>query len=595
MEANRVKQLEIALKESQDRLQVLSESLIDFLFILDSEKNILQTNSAVQNQFEFSAEELFYKNIIDLYLPDHRNAAARAFDDIIDGKILSISDLSMMTKSGKIIPVESKVGKGEWGEQEILFCLSRDELARRKAQEDLKESEERYRILTQNIADGVMLLQDNKLIFANDTLVRMFDFDDPSEIIGKDPILMIAHEFRNSYVRLCQGFMDGERSRETFQAKHVSNNGREFWAEGHHTVIQWQERKAVLVVVRDIHEAKIKEIAANDERERLHKENVRLRSTMKDRYKFGDIIGKSYPMQEIYELILSSSVSDASVLIHGESGTGKELVARTIHEMSPRCDRGFVPVNCGAIPEHLFESEFFGHLKGSFTGADRDKNGYFDAAHEGTLFLDEVAELNTNLQVKLLRALEGGEYTPVGANSPKIANFRIISATNRTLTDEIAKGALREDFFFRIHVVPIRLPSLRDRREDIPLLVESYLQKYSNGKKISIPMKVMETLYNYDWPGNVRELKNVLQRYMTVKNLNLSDLLGFQKDTMEQSSEILEEDVIDFTTAVKIYQKKMIVKALERNQWHKEKTARQLGIPKRTFFRKLSKLGLISA
>ena len=572
MNVDPLKQLENALEESQARLQALSENLIDFLFILDGQGHILQINLTVQKQLEYSAEELFYKNIVDLYSPDHRKAAKKAFEDILTGKIPTISDLSLITKSGKLIPIESRVGKGKWGEQEILFCLSRDETARRQAQEELKESEERYRILTQNIADGVLLVQDNKLVFVNNTLVRMFEYDNPSDMIGENPIFIISQEFRDAYLSLYQTIKDGETERESFQAKHVTRTGREFWAEGHHAAIHWQGKQAILVAVRDIHEAKIKEIAAKDEREHLRQENIRLRSTMKDRYKFDDIIGKSYPMQEVYELILDASASDASVLINGDSGTGKELVARTIHKISPRHNNKYVPVNCGAIPENLFESEFFGHLKGAFTGADQDKSGFFDFAHEGTLFLDEVAELTSNLQVKLLRAVEGGEYTPVGGNQPKRANFRIISATNRDLTDQIRKGLLREDFYYRIHVIPIRIPSLKDRKEDIPLLVEFFIQRFSDGeKKASIPMKVMEAFYDYDWPGNVRELQNVLQRYLTVKNLDLADLLGLQKDTMKQSLAGTIEHGIDFKIAIENYQRQLIVKTLEKNQWHKEK------------------------
>ena len=229
-------------------------------------------------------------------------------------------------------------------------------------------------------------------------------------------------------------------------------------------------------------------------------------------------------MQQVYELILQAAATDVNVILYGESGTGKELVSKAIHEASDRKEQIFFPVNLGALPENLIESEFFGHKKGAFTGATLDKLGYLDLTDQGTLFLDELGEIDLNTQAKLLRALEGGGFTPVGGTTVKQSDVRIIAATNRDLLEQVREGLVREDFFYRVHVLPISLPSLRERKEDIPLLVDHFLKRYEYQEKgPPITGHVLESMMAYDWPGNVRELQNTLHRYVTLKRL---DFLG---------------------------------------------------------------------
>ena len=230
--------------------------------------------------------------------------------------------------------------------------------------------------------------------------------------------------------------------------------------------------------ISDITEHKLEE-------QQFRKENIRLKTSIRERFKFGDIIGKNRSMQEVYEKITKAAVSNANVIIYGESGTGKELVAREIHRLSDDHDRPFIPVNCSAIPENLFESEFFGYKKGAFTGALVDKPGFFDLADGGTLFLDELGEIDLSAQVKLLRVLDGSGYTPIGGQDFKQVNVRIIAATNRDLKEDVKNGRIREDFFYRIHVIPITLPPLRERKDDLPLLIEHFLSMYT--KKDTMP------------------------------------------------------------------------------------------------------------
>ena len=320
---------------------------------------------------------------------------------------------------------------------------------------------------------------------------------------------------------------------------------------------------------------------------------MQLESPIKGRYRFGAIVGKSPAMQAVYELILQAAATDAAVTISGESGTGKELVARAIHDMGNRCDKPFVPVNCGAIPENLLESEFFGHRKGAFTGAQIDKNGFLDIADAGTLLLDEVGELGLNLQVKLLRAIEGGGYMPVGGTKTRNSDFRIISATNKNLRELVNRGLMRHDFFYRLQVIPITLPPLRQHREDIPLLIDHFMRLNGNNGKPRIPSNIIDSLMDYDWPGNVRELQNVLHRYLTFKRLDLIEMPNPKLACSDNgSTEQFAPEGLNFHATIKSYEKDLILKVLESNQWHKAKAASMLGLPRRTFFRKLKYLGL---
>ena len=455
----------------------------------------------------------------------------------------------------------------------------------------LLESEERYHILAEKLSDGVWIAQNGKVVYVNDTLCTMLDYTS-GQLLGMDPVTMFRDDYKKHF-RETIGVLEQGSLVEYWQGVYLDRQGREFPAETYQSPTTWNGKPAILCAIRDINESYSQEIITKEEVEHLRKENIQLRSSIKERYKFGDIIGKSPAMQEVYELILKATATNAAVAIYGESGTGKELVAKAIHDMSNRHDRAFVPVNCGAIPENLLESEFFGHRRGAFTGAQIDKNGLLDLAGGGTLLLDEVGELSLSLQVKLLRAIEGGGYIPVGGTKTRKADFRIISATNKNLQELVNKGLMRDDFFYRLQVIPITLPPLREHKEDIPLLVEHFLRINGNNKKPLIPSKIMEALMNYDWPGNVRELQNVLHRYLTVKRLDFMDIA--KPKFVAQDNGPTEEfglEGLNFHSAVEDFEKGIIIKGLEYNQWHKAKAASTLCLPWRTFFRKLKYFGL---
>jgi transcriptional regulator with PAS, ATPase and Fis domain len=299
-------------------------------------------------------------------------------------------------------------------------------------------------------------------------------------------------------------------------------------------------------------------------------------------------------MREVYEFILKAAATDANVIIYGESGTGKELVARAIHDMGDRKEKFFIPVNCGAIPENLVESEFFGYKKGAFTGANRDKQGYMDLADGGALFLDELGELSLHMQVKLLRVLEGRGYIPVGGHEIRYPDVRFIAATNKNLQVQVRQGMMREDFFYRIHIIPIHLPPLRERKDDIPFLAEHFMNEYGTREKLPpLTGKMWEAIMSHDWPGNIRELQNVLHRYCTLNKFTLE--ISAEKKSDADFSVLenifnLEND--NHRTAVELYEKNLIEASLKQNRWNREKSASSLGISRRTFFRKMNKYGL---
>ncbi len=347
------------------------------------------------------------------------------------------------------------------------------------------------------------------------------------------------------------------------------------------------------VILYDITERKQQILDLEEKEKSLRKENILLRSTLSDRYKLGGIIGKSKPMQEVYETILNAAASDASVIIYGESGTGKELVASAIHENSERKEQSLVYVNCGAIPENLIESEFFGYKKGAFTGANKDKPGYLDSADKGTLFLDEVGEIPLNMQVKLLRAIEGNGFTPIGGTEVKKPDVRIIAATNRDLMEEVKQGRMRQDFLYRIHIIPIHIPALRERKEDIPLLVEHFLVHHETDTVPPVSPSVTKALQQYDWPGNVRELQNTLKRFVTLKKL---DFMG--GDLPETAEEEVFAGVgselgrLSLSVLLEVVEKKILLNMLDKYDFNRRATAEALQVDRKTLYRKMKHFGI---
>ncbi len=353
---------------------------------------------------------------------------------------------------------------------------------------------------------------------------------------------------------------------------------------------------------------------------KLQKENAMLRMQLRKRYNFKGLIGHSEPMEKVYELIEKIADTDSTVLILGESGTGKELIAKTIHFNSSRAQGPFVPLNCAAIPKDLLESELFGHEKGAFTGAVTTRLGRFELAQGGTLFLDEVAELAPELQVKLLRVIQEREFERVGGMKTIKVDVRILAATNKDLERHVANGLFREDLFYRLNVIPVQLPPLRERTEDLPLLMDHFVHEFAKKRKrepLAFSPRALSLLQQYRWPGNVRELENLIERLSILVNgekVKVDDLpekirqaAGGEAGEPEQAAEQrapkaaagapaaaadLPEDGIDLHNVIGSLEKDLIVKALERTGGVRSKAAQLLGLNRTTLIEKIKKMNI---
>ena len=334
------------------------------------------------------------------------------------------------------------------------------------------------------------------------------------------------------------------------------------------------------------------------EQRQLKSENAYLRSQLEERYQFEGILGRSRAMRELFQLLETVSRSSSTILITGETGTGKEVVAKAIHHSSPRKAHRFVALNCSAIPETLLEAELFGHVRGAFTGAVGTRQGRMEQAHKGTLFLDEVGTMSTALQMKLLRALQEREFERVGDNHTIKVDVRFIAATNSDLARMVSDGTFREDLYYRLNVIPICLPPLRERRDDIPLLVTHFLEKFSPGMSMHVSQAAMRSLMAYSWPGNVRQLENAVERAVALSagrsEIDISDLppeIQALPQTVSTPFVDFPDDGLDLPTYLSNIERDLIRRSLERTGGNRNKAAELLRIKRTTLVEKLKRIG----
>jgi DNA-binding NtrC family response regulator len=336
------------------------------------------------------------------------------------------------------------------------------------------------------------------------------------------------------------------------------------------------------------------------DRRRLVEENTRLRSELMERTRFDRIIGKSPPMQQVFRLLEKVCEVDSTVLISGESGVGKELIVQALHYGHPVRKGGkLIPVHCGAVPENLIESELFGHVRGAFTGADKDKPGRFELANGGTLFLDEIGTMRADLQVKLLRVLQSRQVQRVGGTKSIPVDVRVVAATNEDLKGKVERGEFREDLYYRLNVIPISIPALRDRRSDIPLLAGHFVAKYAHRNNLpakEIAQEAMRLLMRHDWPGNVRELENAME-YATVMSAGRPRIDATDLPTeLTRTADVpvlpyqVTEDGLDFRTVVSEVERNLIVQSLELTNGNKARAAQLLDLKRTTFVEKLKRI-----
>lgn len=605
----RIQQLEqeiaasrMALSDLQ-REQLFSEKVLDSLpgifYLYNQDGDIIRWNKNHETLTGFTAEELPGRNMFDWFYGEDKERVAEVVDKIYTKGVRSSVEAGLMVKDGARVPYYFTGVRMTVDQKRYLLGVGIDLTEQKKIEEALRKSEEKYRAIFENAVEGIyQTTPEGALVSANPAMARMLDYASVDDLltsvkdVSRD--LYVSRSARQKFI----GLLRRNQPVSGYEVEFYRRGGQRIWISLNARPILNDKGELRLIegIIHDITEKKRQADALREREAYLRKENIRLRSNIKDRYRFGDIIGKSSAMQEVYELILKASATHANVIVYGESGTGKELVAQAIHRLSDRKEGRFIPVNCGAIPENLLESEFFGYRKGAFTGAAADKDGFLDLADGGTLFLDELGEIGPTLQVKLLRVLEGGGYTPIGGHAVKKPDVRIIAATNRDLQTQVNRGIMREDFFYRIHIIPIQLPPLRERKDDIPLLIEHFMMQ--EGSEIDPPLitgEMLEAMVRHNWPGNVRELQNVLQRY---RSLNRFDLLkGEPRQPLPEADMLagLPTDASNesFHDTMARCERQLLLHVLENNQWQREVAAQALELPLRTFYRKLKKHSLI--
>jgi PAS domain S-box-containing protein len=555
----------------------------------------------------FAPGALAGRNAFDLLEKEDADNLKRVLKDMIGGeKSAHREQIRYRRKDGTIFwgDVSLALIQDEGAVSETIIGVVIDISEQKQAAEKLRISREKYRrVFDKSGAASIIIDRDMTITMANEEFEKLTGYGRAeienrmkwSTFIAPDDLEKMIRYHR-------QRRLPGGKAPEEYECRIIRRSG-----EIRHIFIKvgmLPDGIQSIASFMDITGRKQAEKILKEQEVYLRRENVRLKSSIRDRFRFGNIIGKSPLMQQVYERILNAAATDANVIVYGESGTGKELVAQAVHDMSDRRDGHFVVVNCGAIPENLLESEFFGYKKGAFTGAEKNKHGYLDLADGGTLFLDELGEIGLTIQAKLLRVIEGMGYRPVGSDRMHHPDIRIIAATNRDLAQLVRGGSMREDFYYRIHVIPIHLPPLRERKEDIPLLMDHFMRQYGDRNNLPpLTGKMLDAAMAHGWPGNIRELQNVLHRYVTLEQFDVSGA-DLKKDSVKERAEMVRAGetaqtvetgagpAVVLPEALDAYEKTLISRALKKNQWHRGRAARSLGIHRRTLFKKIKKYKL---
>lgn len=574
-----------ALRRSEERFRKLVEQAADAFFLIDTDLRIVDVNERACDSLGFAREELIGMELARVAdVPD--GFIAETYHRVVPGAPMTVHAVHRR-RDGSTFPVEIRVGAFDSPSGKHLIGLARDVTERRRADDALKESQERLASIVDSAMDAIITVD------AVGT-IRLFNpaaeetFGTPAaRVIGTPIDSLVSFDVRrlvaegieqgrrrDGQVWLPDGAMGRRASEETFAV------------EGTISRAQVGGQPIYTIILRDIDERKRAEARLR----KLELATIYLQEEIETERHFGEFVGASEVMQRLLDAIRQVAGTDSTVLITGETGTGKELVARAVHRQSDRRDSVLVKVNCAALPESLIESELFGHEKGAFTGALTRKIGRFELADGGTIFLDEIGELPPELQTKLLRVLQGGEFERVGGSATLQVNTRIIAATNRDLGDAIEGGRFRADLFYRLNVFPIHVPPLRERTEDIPLLVKYFATKYGarTAKRIeTIPRATLAALVEYPWPGNVRELENVVERAVILSQgteLELGDWFSRRKRNGPGPLATLDD-----------VQRGHILKVLEQTGWRVSGAggaARILGLKPTTLEARMKKLGI---
>ncbi|MCH7760331.1 sigma 54-interacting transcriptional regulator, partial [candidate division TA06 bacterium] len=526
VENKRVKE---ALAKGEEHFRKIFTYSNDAIFVIDPAKDeIIDVNPRATDMLGYSREELLSLPITSIH-PNEMPELLAFAQSVFDKGSGWTNELTCLTKSGKTLPAEISASVIDISGTSYMIALVRDISERKRMEEALRESENRLSRILQSAMDAIITVNNKlEITLFNEAAENVFRFP-ASEAIGQLFDRFLSEKFRamlSGYIR--SSSKSGGANRYMWIPEGLTairSGGGEFPIEATVSQVDVGGQKLYTVILRDVNERK----KAEEKLQKLQLENVYLQEDIKAG--FGEIVGKSQAIKKVFQNIERVAGTDATVLLTGETGTGKELFARAIHNLSSRKESVLVTVNCAALPSGLIESELFGHEKGAFTGALSLKIGRFELASGGTILLDEIGDLSLELQAKLLRVLQEGEFERVGGSETLKVDVRVIAATNQNLEKAMEVERFRQDLFYRLNVFPIQIPSLRERKGDIPLLVRYFAMKYGKklGKEINtIPQKTMEALKAYPWPGNVRELENIIERAIILSResqLELGDWL----------------------------------------------------------------------
>ncbi len=503
-------------------LEGLFERLFEFspdaVFVANQSGVVVRANGQAERLFGYDRKELTglqVENLVPERFRDKHPSHRRDYGAQPHIRPMGAGlELYGLRKDGGEFPVDIMLSPVQANGESFVLAVVRDVTRHRKAEEALRRSEARLRSLFEFSPDAILVIDENGKITEVNSQVESFFGYGRAELIGQTIEMLIPEKYRHTHPRHREEYSSKPRVRAMGAGLELyarRKDGSEFPVDIMLGPIAVPEGASVLVVIRDLTEKKqAEEALRRGELERRY-----LEEELQTDYRFEEIIGESRALKRVLKQVETVAREEATVLILGETGTGKELIARAIHELSPRRERTFVKLNCSAIPAGLLESELFGHEKGAFTGAIAQKIGRLELAHEGTLFLDEIGDLPLELQPKILRALQEREFDRLGGTKTIPVNVRLIAATNRNLAKMVAAHEFRNDLYYRLKVFPIEIPPLRERREDIPVLVNYFVHKHSrrmNRQIATVPKETMEVLSHWSWPGNVRELENFMER-----------------------------------------------------------------------------------
>jgi len=575
--------------EENEMLKTVLNSLPLPLYIQNSDGKMIFGNKNLEKLFNISYEEILACHYLDFFREEDKEIVKKVNQSCFQTGSAKIESIIILKdENEKHVFITGKRFSYTTIDYIIGFVIDISDTKKTESLMienicKLEENEKQYKIFLENTFDIPYSVTPEGIVTYIGPQIKQLGYT-PEEVVSKHYLNFVNPENREHVISQFASGTKNKTSRPT-EFQWIGKDGSNYWVESVGKILYDDNDSPLLQIgsLRNIGERKLNE--------ELYLENLYLKEEINSNYQFEEIISQSKNIQKIFKKISQVARTSASILIQGETGTGKELVARAIHKTSERSEKPLIKVNCASIPTNLLESELFGYEKGAFTGAIKQKFGKFEIADKGTLFLDEIGELPLELQSKLLRVLQDGEFERIGGLKTIKVNVRIVTATNRNLLQETELGHFREDLYYRVNVFPITLPPLRERIEDIQLLVEYFLHRFNkkNNKKITIiPKREMKKLKDYDWPGNIREMQNIIERAVITSTDNIlkieDSLKNKEKQTKSKISKSLEE-----------IEREYIIQILEKTKWRirgDNGAAKILKIKPTTLESKMKKLDL---